>query len=165
MSTTFKDDAAVILTPAMTDKERFLEGDKYTVMKPAMAEIVFSMCGGWEQFKIAAPMADDYSTINLDAVNDANTAMTTYQNNQKIIIEWLIDEAEKLEYEDAIEFLNGDRNCRDLANIQPLKHSDADVAAALFCYNTEAHKDVAQHVMRLAMQFLSHDYGSFTRHA
>lgn len=149
---------------AMTDKDRFLAGDKYTVMKPEMAEVVFEMCGGWEQFKIEAPNADDYSIIKLDAVNNTEMAVAVYQEHQKLIVEWLIDEAEKLEYDDAIELLNGDRDSRDIPNVKPPKYSDGEVAAALFCYNTEAHKEVAQNVVRLAMQLLSHDYGSFVRH-
>lgn len=148
----------------MTDKERFLEGNKYTVMKPEMAEVIFEMCGGWEQFKMVAPDADDRGIIKLDAVNDIDTAVAVYQKHQKLIMEWLIDEAANLEYDDAIELVNGDRDSRDIPNVKPPKYSDAEVAAALFCYNTEAHKYVAQHVVRLAMQLLSHDYGSFVRH-
>lgn len=166
--------ASVMTDKEMTDKERFLEGCKYTVMKPEMAEVVFGMCGGWDEFKTAAPRADDYSIIDISSilftasikgVDNTDEAVALYQNNQKLILEWLVDEANKLEYEDVIEFINGDRDARNIPNVKPPQYSDAEVATALFCFNSEAHKWVAQKVVRLAMQLLSHDYGSFLRNS
>ena len=145
----------------MTDKDKFVGG--YTVMKHQLANVIFDLFGGWEAFKLNAPKADDYSIIENRAFTDVEYAVSVYQAHQKLFMEWLIDEAISLEYDDVIELVNGDRDI-ELDIIDKRKHTDAEVALALFCYNVEAHNHTARQVVCLAMQLLCHDYGSFIRY-
>ena len=134
------------------EKERFIESLKFTSSE--LANVIINQFGGWNDFKNDVPMAFGDGVLAVANFSDKATVAELFRNNQKIMIEHLIDLAENLEYADLLEMVGASNNLQG-------KCTKSDISLALFCYKSSVHEDVAASVVWLITQMFSFDYENF----
>ena len=134
------------------EKERFIESLKFTSSE--LANVIINQFGGWNDFKNDVPMAFGDGVLAVANLKDKATVAELFRNNQKMMIEQLVDLAKDLEYTDVPEML-GESN--DLKG----RYTKSDISLALFCYKASNHEDVAATAVWLITQMFSFDYESF----
>ena len=141
-----------IFADADADKAKFFA--TLDVVTPELAEVLIAHFGGWKTFKDQAHLVYGNGILGIKSFTDIDSVVKIYQDNQKIVISYLMDLAVSLEYDNILDMLADSKGVRE-------KYQYSEIALALFDRESPNHKDISPHAIWLAAQMFCFEYESF----
>lgn len=144
-----------------SDKDKFYAS--HTNVPSDLADAIVEQFGGWDKFKDTAHLVYGNGILAIENFTNIELMTEVYHKNQELILGWLYKEAIYLDYEDVSDMLCSGRDGRvvDLDADDLKKYTEAELTVALYNYEAKAHKEVANHVVRLVGQMFCFDMETF----